>query len=313
MPTRQYLILLAFRLLINLYRLVEVLWAVLRLNLYNPSQTNIMDGEKFSDLCIQEEWDLVLDYLLQSSDSKERKQQILQWKDEDDGFTCLHEAIKSSGVPIDVVRAIIDLRSEIVFEADLGGATPFHYACFYNSSFEIIKLLLDVGGTKLLTQQDIYQDTALHMACRRHKDVDVIKLLIRKGGLDLVNMKNEDGYEAMVGMEHNIVEEVLLIEDYINIISSKEIMKNEVEQIEKILSFNPSFSDIYRIITMNSIPSHHRSMFLKYRDEKLFLQTFVRAIVDSKPSKEDIDEITSMEGITKEQLNTLMEYRKTLA
>ena len=95
MPTRQYLILLAFRLFLNLYRLLEVLWAVLRLNLYNnPSYTNIMDGEKFSDLCIQEEWDLVIDYLLKSSDSKERKQQILQWKDEDDGFTCLHEAIE---------------------------------------------------------------------------------------------------------------------------------------------------------------------------------------------------------------------------
>lgn len=272
-----------------------------------------MDGEKFSDLCIQEEWDLVIDYLLKSSDSKERKQQILQWKDEDDGFTCLHEAIKSSGVPIDVVRAIIDVRSDLVFETDLGGATPFHYACFYNSRFEIIELLLDVGGTELLKQQDIYQDTALHMACRRHKDVDVLKLLIRTGGLDLVNMKNEDGHEAMVGMEHSIVEEVLLIESYVDIISSKGMMDNEVEHIEKILSFNPSFSDIYHIITMNGIPSHHKSMFLKYRDEKLFLETFVRAIVDSKPSKEDVDEITSMEGITKEQLNSLMEYRQTLS
>ena len=310
MHTRQNLILLAFRLLINLYRLVEVLWADLRLN--NPSQINTMDGEIFSDWCLNEEWDLVRDYLLKSTDSKERKQQILQWKDEDDDYTCLHEAINTSDVPIDIVRAIIDLRSDIVFETDLGGATPFHYACYYNSSFEIIKMLLHVGGTKLLKQQDMNKDTALHMACKTHKDVNVLKLLIRTGGLDLVKMKNEGGHEAMVGLEH-IVEEVMLIENYVDIISSKGMIDNEVEYIEKIISFNPSFSDIYRIITMNGIPNHHRSMFLKYRDEKLFLQTFVRAIVDSKPSKEDIDEITSMEGITMEQLSSLMEYRKTLA
>ena len=75
-----------------------------------------------------------------------------------------------------------------------------HLACQYNAPFEAIqRFVMNIGGKDLVMKRiaSDSQYTALHQACHCKESFEVIKLLIDVGGRELVMAKNGSGRTAL--------------------------------------------------------------------------------------------------------------------
>ncbi|GFH45774.1 hypothetical protein CTEN210_02248 [Chaetoceros tenuissimus] len=184
---------------------------------------------------------------------------------------------------------------DIVFEKDYESQTPLHDACASDrASIDTINLLIDIGGKKLLLMQDRHGWTALHSACRWIDNTEVIKLLIRRGGRELAKIQDKDGIVAkeiddFVRWNH-IIEYTLIISDYMDLASKNKLDQDDVILVETILSSNPTVKDLNLIINTDGVPSNHKEMFQRYRDQKLkhdiFLYSMEWVLKSTKVSKE---------------------------
>jgi ankyrin repeat protein len=75
-------------------------------------------------------------------------------------------------------------------KVDIRNRTALHYACDGGASYNIIKMLIEVGGKDLVMAKDNYGNTALHYLCRRIKrhtrPAKKIKLILQVGDANLL-------------------------------------------------------------------------------------------------------------------------------
>jgi hypothetical protein len=84
---------------------------------------------------------------------------------------------------------------------DRNNATALHYACESSNplAFEIVKMLIDVGGRELVMMESRHRGTALHLACKSSNPsaVEIVKMLIGVGGMDLVMLRKVRNQTAL--------------------------------------------------------------------------------------------------------------------
>ena len=147
-----------------------------------------MHDNYLRNLCSWEKWWEVREFLFSDASSKDKKRQQIfhcreeQVNDDGDGFsTCLHYACKY-GAPEGIIDSMIDIGGkELVMMHDVlyddcgqsisgKGGTALHCACSSyehdgSASFDVIELLIDVGGKELVMTKDGNGYTALHELC----------------------------------------------------------------------------------------------------------------------------------------------------
>eukprot|EP00979_Chaetoceros_neogracilis_P002108 scaffold375_cov299-Chaetoceros_neogracile.AAC.27 len=147
-------------------------------------------------VCLDEKWPEVRDYLSSDAAEEEKKSNVMYRGD--NGRTCLHHACYL-GAPDDIVKAMVDIAGkELVMMIDKNDRTALHRACWNVASYNIIKMLINVGGKDLVMAKDNDGDTALHDLCRRIKKhtkaYKIIKLILKVGDNNLLlSTKNHDG------------------------------------------------------------------------------------------------------------------------
>ena len=79
--------------------------------------------------------------------------------------------------------------------------TALHFACMHFASFDVIKMLIDVGGKELFMAKDNNGNTALHWLCyciKRHtKAANKIKLMLQVPGTETILMEKNDNGEPL--------------------------------------------------------------------------------------------------------------------
>jgi hypothetical protein len=148
-------------------------------------------------LCIDEEWPEVRNYLSSDAAEEEEKKSTIMDR-HGDGWTCLHLAF-CRDAPDDIIKAMIDIGGkELIMKIDLYGNTALHSACRNVRSYNIIKMLIEVGGKDLVMVKDNGDDTALHDLCwyiKKHtKAAEKIKLILQVGDANiLLSAKKTNG------------------------------------------------------------------------------------------------------------------------
>ena len=139
-----------------------------------------MDCSNLFDLCYDGELDAVRKYL--ASNAKDKKQQICYRAEGRHNSTCLHWACRN-GAPDDIVKLLIEFGGKkLVMMKSSAKLTALHYATSNNASHNIMKMLIDVGGKELVMTKSLADNTALHCLCDyilKHDDpTDKIKLIL---------------------------------------------------------------------------------------------------------------------------------------
>lgn len=106
----------------------------------------------------------------------------------------------------DIVRGLINSKIVHLEYINIWGSTPFIYACYYNKTNEIMKLLIDAGVD--LECRDSMGNTAIHLACASGL-TDKVKLLIDEGadldfpngqGMRAIHLACENNFGKLVRM-----------------------------------------------------------------------------------------------------------------
>ena len=132
------------------------------------------------DLCYDGELDAVRKYL--ASNSKDKKQQIFYRAEGRHNSTCLHWACRN-GAPDDIVKLLIEIGGKkLVMMKSSAKLTALHYASSNNASHNIMKMLIDVGGKELVMAKSSGDNTVLHCLCdyihKHDNPTDKIKLIL---------------------------------------------------------------------------------------------------------------------------------------
>ena len=100
----------------------------------------------------------------------------------------------SNNSSVDVLRLLLDVGGADQLRMETNdGSLPIHVAANHNSSVDVLRLLLDVGGVDQLQAKDQDGDLPIHFAASFNSSVDVLRHLLDVGGADQVRMKNEHG------------------------------------------------------------------------------------------------------------------------
>jgi ankyrin repeat protein len=126
-------------------------------------------------------------YLSSDAAEEENKSKIM---DHNDHGTCLHQAF-ICGAPDDIIKAMVDIGgTELVMKINDADGTALHLACCSGASYNIIKMLINVGGKDLIMAKDKDGYTALHSLClfiKSHTKVaEKIKLIRKIGDANLL-------------------------------------------------------------------------------------------------------------------------------
>jgi hypothetical protein len=143
------------------------------------------------------DWKAARAYLNSADQNHKRLQASVSYKN-DDGETSLHIACRKRA-PYDIVKAIIDIGgTDVVMTADTyGGSLPLHHACHFNASVDVIKLLVYVGGSESLNHKDAIGNLPLHWALSKNVSSEIIKLLIDIGGQKTIASVNKIGWNSL--------------------------------------------------------------------------------------------------------------------
>lgn len=143
------------------------------------------------------DWKAARAYLSSADQNHKRLQASVSYKN-DDGETSLHIACRKRA-PYDIVKAIIDIGgTDVVMTADTyGGSLPLHHACHFNASVDVIKLLVYVGGSESLNHKDAIGNLPLHWALSKNVSLEIIKLLIDIGGQKTIAAVNKIGWNSL--------------------------------------------------------------------------------------------------------------------
>jgi len=143
------------------------------------------------------DWKAARGYLHSADQNHKRLQASVSYKN-DDGETSLHIACRKRA-PYDIVKAIIDIGgTDVVMTADTyGGSLPLHHACHFNASVDVIKHLVYIGGSESLNHKDAIGNLPLHWALSKNVSSEIIKLLIDIGGQKTIASVNKIGWNSL--------------------------------------------------------------------------------------------------------------------
>ncbi len=101
----------------------------------------------------------------------------------------------------DAVRFLLDVAAEgfVLWQHPVDSSTMLHVACFREGgqdSEEIARLLIEAGGSEMVSMRTTSGLTALHRAVSM-QNVAMVQILVDAGGSDLVEMRANDGSTAL--------------------------------------------------------------------------------------------------------------------
>jgi len=153
-----------------------------------------MNGKYLYALCRGKKWDEVREFLDSDSNNKDRKLEVVHYREGGDGWTCLHTACWKHP-PVDAITTLLDIgEKELVMMITTSRKnTALHLACCKSASFDVVKMLIKFGGKELVVAKDTHGDTALHLLCRHINNHDnaanKIKLMLQVPGTELILME----------------------------------------------------------------------------------------------------------------------------
>ncbi|GFH46431.1 hypothetical protein CTEN210_02905 [Chaetoceros tenuissimus] len=150
------------------------------------------------DACCDEDWNTFGKFLSDESISKRKKKLVLEEYEEtffDLPFRC--------GAPSSIIKYLVDIVGKDTVapsKLDDGQCSWLHTATLFGAaSFEVVKLLVDIGGKSLVNMQSNLPEhrkrTALQLALSvEANDSRILELLLKIGGVELLEKEDEDGY-----------------------------------------------------------------------------------------------------------------------
>ncbi|GFH46426.1 hypothetical protein CTEN210_02900 [Chaetoceros tenuissimus] len=153
-------------------------------------------GKRLFEACENKNWEIFQKFLSDESIAKKKKKLVLDKNEE-----CRDMALRW-GAPLPTIKYLIDIEGPDAIS--IGECSWLHTAMMYECiSFEVVKLLVDIGGKDLVMMQSARLEhrkrTALHIHLGvgfwRHQKI--IELLVRVGGVELLEIEDEDGYRIV--------------------------------------------------------------------------------------------------------------------
>jgi ankyrin repeat protein len=111
-----------------------------------------------------------------------------------DGFSALDIAVALGHR--DVVKVLVSMApSTLIFKENPDRCNPFALACLGGNA-EIVQLLLNAGGDRLLHTCDGVGATCLLHACIGEK-IDIVRILLKRGGTELLLKRTKQGTSCL--------------------------------------------------------------------------------------------------------------------
>mmetsp|Transcript_24029 Transcript_24029/g.35754 ORF Transcript_24029/g.35754 Transcript_24029/m.35754 type:complete len:353 (-) Transcript_24029:86-1144(-) len=109
------------------------------------------------------------------------------------GSTVTHEAIRRDA-PYELLELLLFIGGKkTVIAKDNNGYNTLHQACKRGSSSDVVRVLSFVGGKEALHQTDNFGELPIHKASFKNgASTDVLKVLIEVGGRETLEKKNSD-------------------------------------------------------------------------------------------------------------------------
>ncbi|GFH48848.1 hypothetical protein CTEN210_05324 [Chaetoceros tenuissimus] len=154
------------------------------------------------EACESDDWDTFEKFLSDESIPKRKKKLVLKEEEE-----CRNEALRW-GAPLAVIKYLIDIEGSDAISS--GECSWLHTALMCrDTTFEVVKLLVDIGGKDLVMMQSNHPEhrrrTALHIhlggcvCCPKPAELklQIMEFLLRVGGMELLEIEDEDGYRVV--------------------------------------------------------------------------------------------------------------------
>jgi ankyrin repeat protein len=131
-------------------------------------------------------------------ESEEKKHLAVTYKCSTYRTTVTHEAIRC-GAPYELVELLVFIGGkDVVTTKDSNGYNPIHLACKRGANPDVVAALSEVGGKDALNAKDNYGELPIHKASSvKGASTEVVKTLLKFGGHDMLGCKNKDGMLAV--------------------------------------------------------------------------------------------------------------------
>lgn len=161
-----------------------------------------MEDSTLFDFIWNKQFDAALSYLNDTYLSVKQIQIALYYQNQD-GWNALMRAFykrppKYICAPDSLIRDMIDIGGkEVVTMTNVWGDNALLCAVKYKRSFDVIKLLVEVGGGKdYVLHCNFKGKTALHVACEMNLSMETIQCLVDAGGKELILKEDDNGDRA---------------------------------------------------------------------------------------------------------------------
>jgi ankyrin repeat protein len=126
-------------------------------------------------------------------ESEEKKHLAVSYKCSTNRTTVTHEAIRC-GAPYELVELLVFIGGkDVVTTKDSNGYNPVHLACKRGANPDVVAALSEVGGKDALNEKDNYGELPIHKASSaKGASTEVVKTLLKYGGRDMLGCKNKD-------------------------------------------------------------------------------------------------------------------------
>ena len=130
------------------------------------------------------------------------------------GLTAVHVLARDCSDVVLVQKVIARAPQALSERAGIGAdgkplqALPMHLAAGKNSSVDVVRLLLEIGGAEQLQVKDRHGCLPMHWAARENSSVDVVRLLLGRGSPRFATPVQ---VRAIVGRNRDDIAELLLM------------------------------------------------------------------------------------------------------
>ena len=130
------------------------------------------------------------------------------------GLTAVHVLARDCSDVVLVHKVIARAPQALSERAGIGAdgkplqALPMHLAAGKNSSVDVVRLLLEIGGAEQLQVKDQHGNLPMHCAAAKNSSVDVVRLLLGRGSPRFATPVQ---VRAIVGRSRDDIAELLLM------------------------------------------------------------------------------------------------------
>ena len=148
-------------------------------------------------------------------------------------------------VSFSIVELILDsFGSDIIFEQDFVGKTALHHIVTRSSEYQpivvrhVISVLLNIGGSKLLSMQNKLGWTALHSACNaKFSCFHSLSKMIKIGGKDFIMIKDDLERSAIFYISHEDAEAAITIVSMLLEVTGNELLQQLDREGDTVLQY----------------------------------------------------------------------------